>query len=189
MTAPARLSIPLSKTSILALLVGALAFVALGAWMLTFSDAEILQQRRLANPLAFRGIAITGVVFFGACGAVAVRKLLDDRPGLVIGPEGVTDHASGVAAGLVPWRDITGIESHVLQGQRFVVLRLRDPARYAGRGNALVRMLHRANTRMVGSPVSISANALKISYDELLATLDAAFAAWGTPPDRDDDAR
>ena len=186
MTTPATLRIPLSKTKIVLLLAGALGFVALSTWMLlAFSDAEIAELRRFSSPWLFRGVAITGLVFFGACGVVAARKLFDDRPGLVIGPEGITDHASGVAAGLVPWRDITGIGTYAVQGQRFVVLMVRDPDRYTERGNALVRMLNRANARMVGSPVSISANTLKISYGELLARLDAAFAAWGTPPEHD----
>lgn len=62
----------------------------------------------------------------------------------------------------------------MISGQRMLVVRVADPDKYVERGNALKRVLNRANTRMCGSPVVISANALQISFDELRAEL----ASW-----------
>lgn len=43
------------------------------------------------------------------------------------------------------------------------------------RGNLLSRMLNAANTKMMGSPINISSNSLRLGFDELARALTTAF--------------
>jgi hypothetical protein len=164
------LAIPLSRRKIFLLTVGAWAFVALGAWFWTIADA----QPRF-NPLFVKGAAVAAVLFFGLCGAYGCVKTFDHRPGLVIDSEGIVDNASGLAAGRVPWEEITAIRVTNMSDQRFLTIVVADPARYLARGNAFARLLNAANIHVTGSPINISAATLAVSFEELHHTLLSAF--------------
>jgi hypothetical protein len=161
--------IAISKSKVVLLLVGACVFVAVGLWMFLLDDAEILQQRRYNNPAFVHGIGLASMVFFGLCGAVALRKLIDNRPGLVMSDAGFIDNASAVSAGFVPWSDVADLRLYELRKQKMLVIVMADTGKYVERGNAFRRMLNRANAHLCGSPVVIASTALKISFDELFA--------------------
>ena len=99
-------------------------------------------------------------------------KLRDDRPGLVFGPDGFTDNASATAAGFVPWSEVTGVGVMEFNRQKMLVVGVRDPEKYLARGGALKQMLGRANARMCGSPIVISAHALKTDFGALLTEFE-----------------
>lgn len=174
--------IELSRFKIGLLLLGAIGFVALGIWMLSLDDAEILAQRRFNNPAFVHGVGALGAAFFGLCGVALVRKWFDARPGLVLSDAGFTDNASGIAAGFIPWSDVSGVAIYELQKQKMLVILLRDTDKYTERGNALRRALNRANVRLCGSPVAIPASALKIGFDDLVAAFDEYRHRMGVPP-------
>jgi hypothetical protein len=113
--------IPLSKSKIALLLFGAVAFVAACVWIWSFADRE-------PDPLFVKGVAATGIVFFGLCAIVSCIKLLDGRPGLIIDGEGIVDNSSGGSARRI----------------------------------------------LTGSPINISSNALRVSFDELVRLLEDA---------------
>ena len=162
-------TIPLSKTKLALLVVGSLLFVALGLWLAQLDAATIASQRRYNNPAVMHGLGIVCALLFSATAAFGLIKLRDDRPGLAFGPDGFTDNASATAAGFVPWADVTGVGVMEFNRQRMLVVGVRDPEKYIARGGALKRMLGRANTRMCGSPVVISAHALKTDFGTLVA--------------------
>ncbi len=180
--------IPVSRTKVLLLTIASCAFVAAGAWMLSLDEATIQAQRRLSDPLLFRGVAVAGIVFFGLAGLYAARKLFDKKPGLVLSPSGILDNSSAVSAGLLPWNEITGTEVVRIQKHKLLVITVKDPERYIERGGRLRRALNRANYRMVGSPISISSNALRISFDELVALVRQYHASFGPPSQQDSPA-
>jgi hypothetical protein len=164
------LAIPLSRRKILLLTAGAWAFVALSAWLWTIAD---IQPR--FNPLVVKGAAVAAVLFFGLCGAYGCRKIFDRRPGLVLDAEGIIDNASGLAAGRVPWEEITAIHVTEISNQRILTIIVADPGRYLARGSAFTRLLNRANIHLTGSPVNISANTLAVDFEELHRALLGAF--------------
>lgn len=171
--------IPLSRTKLFLLLLGGLVFVAMGAWMLSLEEAEILALRRLSNPTLFRGVAMVALAGGVLCIFFAIRKMRDQRPGLVLSAEGIHDNSSGVAAGLIPWSDITGFTVFEMHRTKMLIVLVKDTEKYLQRGNAVQRALHRANTGMVGSPIAISANTLKIGFAELCAEVEAYRARYG----------
>jgi len=174
-------AIPLSRVKLVFLLLGGLVFAAAGAWMLSLEEAEIVELRRLSNPTLFRGIAAVALAGGALCVYFAIRKMFDSRPGLVLSAEGILDNSSGVAAGLIPWADITGFTVYEVHRTKMLIVMVRDNEKYLQRGNPVQRALHRANTRMVGSPIAISSSTLKIGFDELCAEVEAWRARHGAP--------
>lgn len=171
--------IPLSKRKIVLLLLGCGAFVAGSIWIGYIADA---QQRY--NPLLMKGAALAGASFFGLCGIYGCIKFFDGRPGLILDAEGIVDHSSAVAAGRIPWSEITGLKVSEIAGQRFLTIKVVNVQKYVERGSILKRMLNRANTKMVGSPINISANALRMSFDELLRVLTGAYEKYRARPNQ-----
>lgn len=172
-------AIPLSKSKLILLLLAACGFVALGAGMLQMEAAEIEAQRRFNSPWLVHGIGWVGVLFFGLCGVFAARKLFDKTPGLVLNAQGIFDNSSAVAAGLIPWADISGFGVFELQKQKTLIIKVRDAEPYIEKGNAMKRALNRMNHKLCGSPVAISANALKMNFDELQQICQRYFATYG----------
>lgn len=167
-------SIPLNKGKLTLLLVGALLFVAAGYWMFQLDSAEILRHGRYRNPAFVHGVGLAGMAFFGAAALVAVRKLFDRKPGLIVDAEGIVDNASGIAAGRIPWTDILGFEQRRISNQRLLSVLLKNPEAYVAKSGAFKRLLQRANLAMGYSPVMLSSNALSVDFDTLCALLQAA---------------
>jgi hypothetical protein len=161
--------IELSRTKLVMGVAGSLLFVALGAWFFMADDDGSLLRTlgRFAPPWVFHALGAAAILFFGGCAVYAAVKSFDRTPGLVLGPEGLVDNSSAVAAGFIPWSEVTGVHVFELNRQKMLVLHVADPEKYIGRGNALQRTLNRANTSMCGSPIVISATALRISFPEL----------------------
>ena len=180
MTANDEKVIELSRFKIVLLIVGALAFVALGAWLYLLDDAIIRTwSHRYNNPVFVHLSGLLAMVFFGLCAAAGCRKMFDTRPGLVFSKEGLLDNASSVAAGLVPWAEITGAEVLKIQSTRFLVVQVVNPQKYLDRGGPLRRALNRANFSQYGSPVQIPSTALKINFDELLKLFSEYVTRYG----------
>lgn len=156
-SAPDEVIIPLSKRKLRWMAAGSLMFVIVGAWI------------ALASPMSVtaRVIGGAGIAFFGFALVVAVRRLLAMPPGLTLTADGLVDRGNALALGLVRWSDVEEVTECSFNGVRFLVLKVHDPEPYLARGNAIQRMTHRANAKLVGSPVSIASTALSISFDEL----------------------
>lgn len=175
--------IELNKTKMALLLLAACAFVAVGAWLLTHDAAAIRTGRSFRlffnEPAYAYGLGLLSILFFGFCGVVAVRKLFDKKPGLVLNSSGLVDNASGASAGPIPWSDVAGYEVIEIQGQKMLVIQVRDPRKYIDRGGALRRALNRASYKMGGGPVTIPSNTLKIGFPELVALFDQYRRKYG----------
>ena len=174
--------IGLSKTKIVLLLLGASAFVAAGIWMFSLDDASIQSRRRFNDPMYVRGLGLVSIVFFGACGLFALKKLFDKKPGLVFNSSGIVDNASSASAGFIPWSEVMGAEIFEIQKQKLLIIKVRDPQKYIARGSSLKQTLNKANYKMVGSPISIASNTLEIKFSELAALFDRYQRTYGVGP-------
>lgn len=116
------------------------------------------------------GVGLVAALFFGACGLLGIKKLFDGKPGLIFSSSGFIDNASGVSAGFVPWSEVVGLEILEIHKQKMLVVRVNNPQKYVERGSVFNRALNRANHKMCGSPIVISANALKTSFPDLVST-------------------
>jgi hypothetical protein len=157
-----RIVIPSSKVKLVLLTIGAFLFVGGGFWLFDVADTP----SRYA-PLYVKGISVLTIGFFGLCGLYGLVKLFDASPGLVLDREGIIDNSSGVAAGRVAWREIRDIQILSISGQRFLAFVVHDPQKYLDRGNILSRVLVKLNYKIYGTPIFISANSLKVNFEDL----------------------
>lgn len=170
------LAIPLSKTKLVMITLGCGGFVALGIWLFIVPD-----QFDLSHPLWIRAVGISSIVVFGLVFLYASKKLFDNSPGLVFNSNGIIDNSSGIAAGLIPWDEITNFSITSVYRQRFLTIHVRNPDHYLGNGNFLRRMANKANLKFYGSPIQISANSVTINFDELVSICQEYFDKYGSP--------
>ncbi|MES2772931.1 MAG: STM3941 family protein [Bacteroidota bacterium] len=170
MTTTETIEIPLSKKKLAALLVASIVFVALGLWFVI--SPPDFDGPLFRNPTLVRIIGVASFLFFSLAGFVGIRKLMDKRPGLIIDTTGITDNASGVSAGHIPWSDIVAIQSTEVFNQKFLIVLVKNPDHYIERQASVIkRKGMQMNYKQYGSPISISASTLKCNFDELKNTL------------------
>jgi hypothetical protein len=143
--------VPLSKTKVALMVVGAGAFVLGGIWLWAIADT----QNRY-DPLFVKAAAAAAVLFFGLCAIYGCYRAFDKRPGLIIDSQGIVDNSSSIAAGRIPWEDIVDVRVSGIAAQRFITIEVRHPQRFIEARNFLGRMLNAANTNLTGSPINIS---------------------------------
>jgi hypothetical protein len=152
MGTPDQTIIHLSKKKIIWIGLGSCIFVAIGILMVSLDDASIRAMGR--SPALIHGFGIAGVVFFSACGLYSFVKLFDRKPGLILGASGIVDNASGVSAGLIPWSEIVGGKVIRVRRVEILMIEVREPEKYLGRGNWLKQLAVKANYKVYGSPIS-----------------------------------
>ena len=164
-----------NKLKIILLIIVACVFVAVGVWFLIL-DAQSIESNKSLDSLSLVSlVGLVGILFFGLCALMGLIKLFDKSPGLILNETGILDNSSGVSVGVIPWSEVVGINQYQVQQQRFVSIMVQNPEKYINTGNALKRMANRANFKMSGTPINISANSLKISYEELLDIIEAFY--------------
>ena len=165
-----RSGIPLSKTKLTLLLLGATAFVVVGLCLLCKHLYAAASTGFGSVLLTIVGVA--AVIFFGACAGFYARKLLDNKPGIVFDERGLFDNSSFVAAGQILWADIETVSVLQLHRQKFVVLQVRNPQQYIDRqASAFKRKVMTLNHKLYGTPLHISANGLQVSFDQLFVLI------------------
>ena len=165
-----RIEIPLDKSKIVLMLIGALAFVGIGLWFV-ISPPQI-KNSFWGDPLKLAIVGYASILAFSFFAFYLIRKLPDNRPGLVIDDTGLVDNSSGLSAGHVAWADIEGFSVIEIHKQKLIMVHVKNPADYIGRQTSLFRRKSmQANANMYGTPISITTNGLKISFDELLKIL------------------
>lgn len=167
MELPDEIIINLSKNKIILIVLGSIIFVLAGLWLLTLDPEQLSKARRFNNPILVKAIAFSCIGFFGFCGIYGVAKLFDTKPGLILNSNGIIDNSSAVAVGQIPWYEIQGFNEYEISGQKMLVVLVNEPEKYIKQGNSIRRALIKANLKRVGSPITISANALKINYAKL----------------------
>jgi hypothetical protein len=167
---PIPVEIPLSKTKMLLMAAGSLAFVAAGFWFVTHPDLRLFGNK--PYPLFTYLIGFAAIAFFGFCAFCLAKKLFDSKPGLVINEEGITDNASGFTFGSIPWTDIENIEMIQIGRQKLIMVLVHNPEEYISRQtNPIMKKMAAMNYSSYKTPISITANTLKYDLDGLYSLL------------------
>ncbi|MDP9912316.1 hypothetical protein J2W27_004442 [Variovorax boronicumulans] len=153
-----------SRLRMALMLLGALAFVAGGVWLLMHP----FRETRVAGWV----VAWASILFFGAAGLFALTRLFSRKPALTIDHTGIVDNASGLAAGFIPWSDVVDAQVFEFQRQRFLGLSLRNPQDYLAQASPLKRLLMKANASLVGFPVNIPEATLSMTVATLLTHIN-----------------
>ncbi len=170
------IKIPLSKTKIILLMIGALAFVIGGIFGVL--DAERFASTLYPNNLVFYG-GLAAVLFFGLCFVFIAKKVFSDKPGLTINENGIIDNSNATSIGLIEWNDIIEIETIQInvpvygtmwttKSPKMLIIKTSNPEKYIKRSkNIISKKAMEANNKMYGTPLTIIANSLKIKFSEL----------------------
>lgn len=162
--------IELSKQKLFLLLLGCIGFVALGISFIinpTINNHSIYSN----SPILF-GVGTASVLFFGFIAIFNIRKIFDNKPGIVISKTGLTDNSSAAAAGEILWNDIEDISVIEIKRQKIIMIYVKNPTEYINKQpNSFKRGIMQLNFKMYGTPISISSNALKTNHKDLLTIL------------------
>jgi len=113
----------------------------------------------------------------GACAALfGVSALVMARPrrrppALILDSGGLTDAASALAAGFLPWSRVTGIVVQRSRGQRYLSVMVSDPESVLAGAEPSSQAAMRANLAMLGSPVNIPLRPMTIGVADLTLEL------------------
>lgn len=165
-----QIEIQLSKIKLLLLLLGSLTFVGLGLWFI-ITPPEI-HNSYWSSPTKILIVGYVSIIFFGLCALFIIRKLPDNKPGLIIDNLGLSDNSSGVSGGQILWSDISNISVIEIHRQKFILLKVKNPQDYINRQtSAFKRKMMKMNFNMYGTPLSLTSNSLKISFNDLYKLL------------------
>jgi hypothetical protein len=112
------------------------------------------------------------VVVFALFTAYLLYRLVARRPSLVLGHEGIVDHATATSAGAIGWDEIAEVSLRSFGAQQMIVITVRDEGALLARQNPVKAALMRANRGLAGSLVNIPQSALDVSDEEALAQIE-----------------
>jgi len=168
-----QIEIPLSKTKITLLLIGALFFVVIGVLGTLYPESYVSYRY---NSLYIRLTSIVAVVFFGICLVNIVRKLFDQNIGLTINKDGIIENTGNSTVGLINWEDITEFKTIKIKSTKIIFVYTNQPNKYIARAkNRIQKISMKSNNKTAGTPISINPQALAIKYDELEELLITQF--------------
>lgn len=149
-----------SRIRVFLILLISITFVAAGTLMLLLPLNEIGITGKI--------FTLLGVAFSGKTGLFAITRLFSNMPALTIDIGGITDHASALSVGFIPWSDITSAGIFTFQKQKFLGISLRNPEAYLAKVSPFKRVLMKTNSSWVGYVVNIPQVTLSVQIEDLL---------------------
>jgi len=172
--------IPFSKGKTFIWLIGAIAFVAIGCWLL-FGHI-VFGNALFDNLWLIKTSGVVALLFFGIAIYFFIRNLMAKGAGLVIDDTGIEDFSTAASADKIYWKDVKAIEVLTIKSQPLILFKVTNPQAYIdGQTNRFKRKMLALNYKWYGAPVGISANGLKISFEELLQLVTERFEAYNKP--------
>jgi hypothetical protein len=109
------------------------------------------------------------ILLFGGGSLAIVYRVLDRRPRLIIGTEGMTDRLLGVRR--IDWVDILTAKLISVYGTKFVALKLNNTQKYLNRLLASSRKLTKVNRMLGFGELNLYLSLLDTSADQVLQTV------------------
>lgn len=173
--------IPFRRWNSAIILLGSALFVAAGVWMMADDAAAMDLHAGMGVPIVLTKVAgLLSVLFFGAGLIGVLAKGFHSRPGFAVTQEGITDNSTLTAAGFVPWGDITGLRTHTfkLAATSTLLVFVSNPEGYIRSSSSpLTRFARWANHKWLGTPVTVTAETLGCSHEELYKMVSAGRSA------------
>jgi hypothetical protein len=145
----------------LLILLGSIAFVAIGIWIGTTGVMLVLPIWEVVLVVYF------GVLFFAACGLYAAYRLVIRRPALEIDPAGITDASSAIGAGRLRWDDVDHVRLYSYSGQPMLGIVPRDIPLFLRRQGAVQRYLTKLSLTLGCSPINVPQVTIPMKVAEL----------------------
>ena len=144
---------------------GSAGFVALGLWLGgAFGPPFAPSLNSLSREFV---VGWLSAIFFGFCFVIAVKRLFDKGEQLRIGAAGV--RWAPWSDQTIPWAEIIDVTTCSVERQKGIVLHLRDPSRFPGRGPAAIFL--RLDRLLTGGHISITLAGTDRSFGEALSAI------------------
>lgn len=158
---PSRIDITLAAFAILAIFLFSL-------WMIgTFGEPPVWAL----NPPGFITAATWATAIGSGLGiAAAIGPLFDTRVQLRIGPAGV--RWTRWSEETIPWSEIIDVTTYRFRSARYIVLHLRDPARFPRQGLPGWRLLAIADRTLTGGDICFSLRGTDRRFDDALSAIE-----------------
>ena len=164
-----QIEIPRSKKKMIFMLIGSFVFVLIGVWIIV---AQPTVKNIFFNNLIVKNISgALAIIFFGIIAISIGRKLPQKAAGLIINDDGIFDNSSAIPAGFIYWTEISNISVINIANQKLLMIGIKNPEEFINRQSGIKRQAMKINYNTYGSPISISANMLKITFDDLHSLL------------------
>ncbi|MDW5313512.1 STM3941 family protein [Rhizobium sp. PL01] len=157
---PTAIVVHRSRRKMALLLLGAVAFVALGAFMMKVSYDE---QGAGAFGVF---IGLVSILFFGLCAVVGLIRIFDRRPAIEFSGEGLL--ARDVSAEPIAWQDILAARMVTYRRQPIIELMLSPSAEQSLPFTRTVRFTRAANSGLGFHGVCLSGAGLDIPATQIV---------------------
>ena len=108
------------------------------------------------------------IIFFSYGFIVQSIKLIKDEPAITLNNDGVILNNSSFSQKLILWNDILKIESTLLTGHEYLVIKLINTEEYIkSEKNIFKRKGMRLNYKQLGSPICLTTIGLKLPHEEI----------------------
>ena len=144
-----KLIIKNARWKYVALLIGALGFVAVGILILAKGNSS----------------GWVPILFFGSGVPIAVWHIADSRPRLIIDEHGVTDRTLGV--GRIAWGDIKDAYVRSINRNDFICLELKNPKEYSQKLSKVKRTMAAANRNLGFTDFSLNLSGVNARTEEV----------------------
>ncbi|REG84614.1 STM3941 family protein [Winogradskyella sediminis] len=179
--------ITLSKTKLVLMLIGCIAFIFGGVYMI-IEPYKPDNNRYSEDFLLFIGLA--SVIFFGLGLFFILKKIFSTKIGLIINELGIIDNSNAISLGLIEWNDISGIS--IIQPQvpvfnlgttvstkKMIILKTDNPEKFIERlRNPILKETLIYNNKIYGSSLTIISSGLNIKFSELENTVKEQMPKW-----------
>ncbi len=172
-TTVAPVAIPFNKAKLWGLSICCVLFIVLGFFFVL--APYDFKSPLIHNVFIIRILGFVALALFGYFLGQYIPKLSSKASGLRIDDQGITDHSTASGVGFIPWEDVTEIHRQSVAGQKYVVVKVRNPESYIGKAPEAEKRLLKGNLQLCGSPVIISSSSLKCNFKQLESMLTAAF--------------
>ncbi len=108
------------------------------------------------------------IAFFSILSIPLIKKIKDDRPGLIINKQGIIDNSSYTSVGDVNWKEIIDSEIRTISGQKMILLKVKNAQIILdGFPSGMRKKIIESSSKINGTPVVIAASSLKGSFEEI----------------------
>jgi hypothetical protein len=176
-----KIEIPISKQKIFIVLFGVLILFVGGICLVLKPETFGNNIIGIRNPENIRFFGIAGIIFFGAALIYGISKLFDNKPGLIIDENGISDNSNASSVGLINWSDIVEIKAEQVMSTKFLLIYVKNSEEYITKTkSALKRKLLQANMNKYGTPISIIYNTLSWDFAKVEKLIRKTKSQWDT---------
>ncbi len=145
------------------ILLGAIAFLLIGIWLLFLDNSDI--YRKIIGGLT--------MLFSGAAIPIGIKKLVRNEAALAFNEEYLIIEPASKNKLALPWTEIEAFEVVQIKGTKIIIIKVKDPLEWIQKeSNPVKKKLMQFNNNMYKSPFNIASSGLNISHEKLFDLLN-----------------